>query len=124
MQTLKVTFFKALNVQSKTRSVLFNYEAIPALLTSITELMPLMSFLLVFVTLRGRLLPSIRMVFLCRFSFFSLELSTQKTPGLVTKVGGRFIHIRIVMDGERDRIRTCDPVIKSHLLYQLSYAPD
>ena len=22
--------------------------------------------------------------------------------------------------GERDRIRTCDPVIKSHLLYQLS----
>ena len=25
--------------------------------------------------------------------------------------------------GERDRIRTCDPVIKSHLLYQLSYAP-
>ena len=26
--------------------------------------------------------------------------------------------------GERDRIRTCDPVIKSHLLYQLSYAPD
>ena len=64
------------------------------------------------------------MVFLCRFSFFSLELSTQKTPGLVTKVGGRFIHIRIVMDGERDRIRTCDPVIKSHLLYQLSYAPE
>jgi|TARA_Y100000385_G_scaffold178123_1_gene184156 hypothetical protein len=39
MQTLKVTFFKALNVQSKTRSVLINYEAIPALLTSITELM-------------------------------------------------------------------------------------
>ena len=27
------------------------------------------------------------------------------------------------MGGERDRIRTCDPVIKSHLLYQLSYAP-
>ena len=25
--------------------------------------------------------------------------------------------------GERYRIRTCDPVIKSHLLYQLSYAP-
>ena len=25
--------------------------------------------------------------------------------------------------GERGRIRTCDPVIKSHLLYQLSYAP-
>ena len=39
MQTLKVTFFKALNVQSKTRSVLINYEVIPALLTSITELM-------------------------------------------------------------------------------------
>ena len=28
-----------------------------------------------------------------------------------------------VQFGERDRIRTCDPVIKSHLLYQLSYAP-
>ena len=28
------------------------------------------------------------------------------------------------LSGERDRIRTCDPVIKSHLLYQLSYAPD
>jgi hypothetical protein len=25
--------------------------------------------------------------------------------------------------GERDRIRTCDPLIKSQLLYQLSYAP-
>lgn len=39
MRTLKVTFFKALNVQSKTRSVLINYEAVPNLLTSITELM-------------------------------------------------------------------------------------
>jgi hypothetical protein len=28
------------------------------------------------------------------------------------------------VNGERDRIRTCDPVIKSHLLYQLSYAPE
>ena len=27
------------------------------------------------------------------------------------------------ISGERGRIRTCDPVIKSHLLYQLSYAP-
>jgi hypothetical protein len=27
------------------------------------------------------------------------------------------------MRGERDRIRTCDPLIKSQLLYQLSYAP-
>ena len=26
-------------------------------------------------------------------------------------------------NGEPDRIRTCDPVIKSHLLYQLSYGP-
>ena len=39
MQTLKVTFFKALNVQSKTRSLLINYEASPNLLTLITELM-------------------------------------------------------------------------------------
>ena len=27
------------------------------------------------------------------------------------------------MRGERDRIRTCDPLIKSQLLYRLSYAP-
>ena len=26
--------------------------------------------------------------------------------------------------GEPDRIRTCDPLIKSQLLYQLSYGPD
>jgi hypothetical protein len=39
MQKLKVTFFKALNVQSKTRSVLVYYEALPNQLTSITELM-------------------------------------------------------------------------------------
>ena len=26
-------------------------------------------------------------------------------------------------DGEPDRIRTCDPLIKSQLLYQLSYGP-
>ena len=38
---------------------------------------------------------------------------------------GRFIYRLFVLgNGERDRIRTCDPVIKSHLLYQLSYAPD
>jgi hypothetical protein len=30
----------------------------------------------------------------------------------------------VLGNGERDRIRTCDPVIKSHLLYQLSYAPE
>lgn len=53
------------------------------------------------------------MVFLCRFSFFSLELSTQKTPGLDIKVGGHFIHIQTETDGERDRIRICAPVIKS-----------
>ena len=28
-----------------------------------------------------------------------------------------------VLRGERDRIRTCDPLIKSQLLYRLSYAP-
>ena len=28
------------------------------------------------------------------------------------------------MDGGRDRDRTCDPLIKSQLLYRLSYAPD
>ena len=27
------------------------------------------------------------------------------------------------VDGEPDRIRTCDPLIKSQLLYQLSYGP-
>ena len=27
------------------------------------------------------------------------------------------------MDGERGRIRTCDPCLKRALLYQLSYAP-
>ena len=27
------------------------------------------------------------------------------------------------MIGEPDRIRTCDPLIKSQLLYQLSYGP-
>jgi len=39
MQTLKVTFFTALDVQSKTRSVLMNDEAFPHLMTSITEVM-------------------------------------------------------------------------------------
>lgn len=28
-----------------------------------------------------------------------------------------------LMNGEPDRIRTCDPLIKSQLLYQLSYRP-
>ena len=38
---------------------------------------------------------------------------------------GRFTYRLLVSgNGERDRIRTCDPVIKSHLLYQLSYAPE
>ncbi len=27
------------------------------------------------------------------------------------------------VSGEPDRIRTCDPLIKSQLLYQLSYRP-
>jgi hypothetical protein len=37
---------------------------------------------------------------------------------------GALCSVKPVSDyGERDRIRTCDPVIKSHLLYQLSYAP-
>ena len=29
----------------------------------------------------------------------------------------------IGFSGEPDRIRTCDPLIKSQLLYQLSYGP-
>ena len=36
---------------------------------------------------------------------------------------GAVFYPGLEMGGERDRIRTCDPVIKSHLLYQLSYAP-
>ena len=36
---------------------------------------------------------------------------------------GAVFYPALEMGGERDRIRTCDPVIKSHLLYQLSYAP-
>ena len=39
MQTLKVTFFKALNVQSKTRSVLMNNQSAPELITSISDIM-------------------------------------------------------------------------------------
>ena len=54
MQTLKVTFFKALNVQSKTRSLLINYEAVPNLLTSITELKRPDEILFVFVILQSR----------------------------------------------------------------------
>jgi hypothetical protein len=34
------------------------------------------------------------------------------------KYGGPF-----ESNGERDRIRTCDRLIKSQMLYQLSYAP-
>jgi hypothetical protein len=33
------------------------------------------------------------------------------------------INIAFVYNGEPDRIRTCDPLIKSQLLYQLSYGP-
>ncbi len=29
----------------------------------------------------------------------------------------------IFKSGEPDRIRTCDPLIKSQMLYQLSYGP-
>lgn len=29
----------------------------------------------------------------------------------------------LLSGGEPDRIRTCDPLIKSQLLYQLSYRP-
>jgi hypothetical protein len=42
---------------------------------------------------------------------------------LGTKKAGIIQGITPALNGERDRIRTCDPVIKSHLLYQLSYAP-
>ena len=42
----------------------------------------------------------------------------------VTK-GGKGIEMQTLtgVDGEPDRIRTCDPLIKSQLLYQLSYGP-
>ncbi len=32
-------------------------------------------------------------------------------------------HLTRKFSGEPDRIRTCDPLIKSQLLYQLSYGP-
>ena len=44
-------------------------------------------------------------------------------PMVLTKKTGAIIRTAPALNGERDRIRTCDPVIKSHLLYQLSYAP-
>ena len=48
-----------------------------------------------------------------------------KKPPSIFMAGGRFLYRLLVPgNGERDRIRTCDPVIKSHLLYQLSYAPE
>ena len=34
------------------------------------------------------------------------------------------LHYAIDFFGEPDRIRTCDPLIKSQLLYQLSYGPN
>ena len=59
-----------------------------------------------------------------RIAFPPLGIWAQITPGHVHG-RGRFIYRLLVSgNGERDRIRTCDPVIKSHLLYQLSYAPD
>ena len=55
---------------------------------------------------------------------FPLGIWAQITPGPFHG-RGRFIYRLLVSgNGERDRIRTCDPVIKSHLLYQLSYAPE
>jgi hypothetical protein len=57
-------------------------------------------------------------------AFPPLGIWTQITPGHFYG-RGRFIYRLLVSgNGERDRIRTCDPVIKSHLLYQLSYAPE
>jgi hypothetical protein len=53
---------------------------------------------------------------------FSNEVQCPKTQLLVPLLANFLIH-RFLGFGERDRIRTCDPVIKSHLLYQLSYAP-
>lgn len=37
--------------------------------------------------------------------------------------GGFAVSPDIRRSGEPDRIRTCDPLIKSQLLYQLSYGP-
>ena len=52
-----------------------------------------------------------------------LAFGHNKPPAIFMN-GGQFIYRLLVSgNGERDRIRTCDPVIKSHLLYQLSYAP-
>ena len=46
-----------------------------------------------------------------------------RSPQLLMPLGASYF-VRLRQNyGERDRIRTCDPVIKSHLLYQLSYAP-
>ena len=57
------------------------------------------------------------------FAFPPLGIWAEITPGQFHG-RGRFIYRLLVSgNGERDRIRTCDPVIKSHLLYQLSYAP-
>ena len=59
-----------------------------------------------------------------RIVFPPLGIWAQITPGHFHGQG-RFIYRLLVSgNGERDRIRTCDPVIKSHLLYQLSYAPE
>lgn len=42
----------------------------------------------------------------------------------VRRYAGRIVTKIIVLgNGEPDRIRTCDPLIKSQLLYQLSYGP-
>lgn len=46
---------------------------------------------------------------------------TQKGPAGGTC--GAFFMSRCAKDGEPDRIRTCDPLIKSQLLYLLSYGP-
>jgi hypothetical protein len=48
-----------------------------------------------------------------RFSDFSRSI------GLTTTAN----HRQLGKSGGRDRDRTCDPLIKSQLLYQLSYAP-
>ena len=56
------------------------------------------------------------------FSQFHIPLRYQRKPPQHAYSEG-YLYPSLEVGGERDRIRTCDPVIKSHLLYQLSYAP-
>jgi hypothetical protein len=48
---------------------------------------------------------------------------TLSHPRILRKLGGRDIGVVYDVDGERGRNRTCNLLIKSQLLCQLSYAP-